>query len=122
MPKKAGRPVKWTPDRIKQLKDDLTSYLYDKDMDGEYKNVVPSVSAFAFEHGISRQRLYEFEELKELIALCHTKKEADLERGMLSGGIPPAAAIFSLKQLGWTDRQDVNEHHDGGIKLEIEYV
>lgn len=35
------------------------------------------------------------------------KKEVVLELGMLSGKLPTAAAIFSLKQLGWSDRQDL---------------
>ena len=110
-----GRPVKWTPAKIKQLRREFFEYLYAKDEEGQYKNQVPSVSQFAFEHHISRQRLYEFEELKEVIQLCHTKKESDLELGALSGVLNPSMAIFSLKQLGWTDRQEVE--HSGQLVI-----
>ena len=37
-------------------------------------------------------------------------KEILLEQGMLTGVFKPGAAIFSLKQLGWTDRQDIRLH------------
>jgi hypothetical protein len=101
---KFGRPIKWTPSKIKELYNDLEKYLYEQDSMGEYVNSVPSISEFAFKHHISRQRLYEFEELSELIAICKTKKEHDLETGALSGQLNYVMAIFSLKQLGWTDR------------------
>lgn len=72
---------------------------------------------FAFKHGISRQRLYEFEEFRELIELCHTKKEADLEIGALTGAFPPSMAIFSLKQLGWKDNPGGDDEDAEKIKL-----
>lgn len=103
-----GRPVKWTPAKIEELRLDFMNYLYKKNEEDEYVNQVPNVSEFAFEHGISRQRLYEFEELREAIELCKTKKERDLEVGALSGALNPTMAIFSLKQIGWTDRQEVD--------------
>jgi hypothetical protein len=108
-----GRPVKWTPTKRLRLRKKLAEYLYAKDTDGEYSNPVPNISEFAFENQISRQRIYEFEELRDLIELCHTKKERDLEVGALTGKLNATMAIFSLKQLGWTDKQTIE--HSGSI-------
>ena len=47
------------------------------------------------------------EELSQSIRDLLGWKEIILEQGMLTGVFKPGAAIFSLKQLGWTDRQDI---------------
>lgn len=44
------------------------------------------------------------ENLREPIRRLLDKKEVVLERGGLTGGLDKTMAIFSLKQLGWTDR------------------
>ena len=49
----------------------------------------------------------EDEELSDAIHTLLGWKEVILEQGMLTGVLRPGAAIFSLKQLGWTDRQDI---------------
>lgn len=98
-----GRPVKWTPAKIKKLHQEFLDYLYETDTDGSYVHAPPNVSEFAFLHQISRQRLYEFPEMKDVLELCKTKKEWDLETGGLSGQLNPTMAIFSLKQIGWSD-------------------
>lgn len=103
-----GRPVSvWTPAARAKLLEEFMEYLYAKDdMSGEYANPVPSVSEFAFQKHINRQRLYEFEEFSDALELCKSKRERDLEMGGLSGAFPPAMAIFGLKQLGWKDTQE----------------
>jgi hypothetical protein len=50
--------------------------------------------------------LYDWEELADLLKLCTTKKKAALERAAFEGRINPTVAIFSLKQLGWSDRAE----------------
>lgn len=47
------------------------------------------------------------EELSQAIKGLLTWKEIVLEQGMLYGTIKPGAAIFSLKQLGWKDNQEI---------------
>lgn len=77
---------------------------------------VPIVAEFAYRNGIHRQQLYEIPELSDAIRFCITKKEADLERGALTGILNHTMAIFSLKQLGWRDKQEVDVG-DGLLQL-----
>lgn len=46
------------------------------------------------------------EELAQPIKRLLCKKEVELEKGGMSGKYNNTMAIFSLKQLGWKDRQD----------------
>ncbi len=75
---------------------------------------IPIVAKFAYLNGLHRQQLYDMEELSDALKLCITKKEAALEEQGLAGTIDKTMAIFSLKQLGWTDR---NENTLKGDKL-----
>lgn len=94
-----GRPVKYTPEVIEELKTKFEEY---------YKNTnIPIIKEFCARNDISFQRLYEFEEFSESIKKCIEKKEADLERSALLGTVDKTMAIFSLKQLGWKDQQDI---------------
>jgi hypothetical protein len=97
----AGRPREY--DREKVLSDFL-----------EYieKTEIPIVAEFASNHGLTRQFLYDNEEFTVAISRCTFKKEAALERMALQGKVNTTMAVFSLKQLGWTDRQDVTHKGD----------
>ena len=73
----------------------------------------PILAEFAHRQGITRQYLYELaatrkakgdERLSDAIKRLSESKEIALERGALSGHYSPSVAIFSLKQLGWTDK------------------
>ena len=46
------------------------------------------------------------EDLDDAIKRLVNKKEAELERGGLTGKYNNTMAIFSLKQLGWKDKQE----------------
>lgn len=48
------------------------------------------------------------DELLSAIKKIHCKKEVELEKGALTGKYNPTIAIFSLKQLGWKERQEVD--------------
>ena len=96
---KGGRPQKYTKQRRREILAALEKYYAETD--------IPILAEFAYKHGITRQRLYEFPELSDTIKLAIEKKEAQLERLSLSGKIEKTMAIFSLKQLGWTDRAEV---------------
>lgn len=65
---------------------------------------VPIAAEFAASQGAPKSVLYDWPELEVLLKLCATKKEGALERGLLEGKLIPSGAIFSLKQLGWSDR------------------
>lgn len=76
----------------------------------------PIVAEFAHQQGITRQYLYELAarqkskgdgRLSDAIKRLSESKEIALERGALSGRYSPSVAIFSLKQLGWSDKPPV---------------
>jgi hypothetical protein len=66
---------------------------------------IPIIAEFAYQNNIPKARLYEQPELDELLKKCTAKKEAALERKSLAGEVNTTQAIFSLKQLGWRDKQ-----------------
>jgi len=106
---KVGRPRKYSKKRVKELMTAFDNYIDNTD--------VPTIAWFAYQARIERCTLYDYQEFSTLIKRCIDKKEGALEQGMLSGEMPPAAAIFSLKQLGWSDKQDIN--HSGSIGVQI---
>ena len=67
---------------------------------------IPIVAEFAALHRLTKQFMYDCEELSDLVKQCTFKKEAALERQALGGAVNCTMAIFSLKQLGWTDKTD----------------
>lgn len=80
---------------------------------------IPVIAEFCYKNGIRRDYLYEMgsddEELSNAIKMCIEKKEAQLELKSLRGEVNPTQAIFSLKQIGWRDRQEVestNTNHN----------
>jgi len=100
----AGRPIVWTHKKKVQLLADFLKYIE--------LNDIPIIAEFAYQHGVARQKLYEFEELNDALKLCTTKKEAALETKALTHEINTTMAIFSLKQLGWSDKQDISVNGD----------
>jgi len=115
---KVGRKVKYTKDYLNEINEKLNKYIDEED--------IPILAEFAYLNNIPRQKLYEFKELNDAIKKAITKKEANLEKGGLTGSINITMAIFSLKQLGWKDRHDI-EHtgKDGGAiesKIVIEII
>jgi len=78
---------------------------------------IPIVAEFAYQHHIDRQRLYEWDELADTLKRCIAKKESALERMALSGSVNCTMAIFSLKQLGWTDK--IDQTHKGDKEAPI---
>lgn len=99
---KRGRPPKVT---IEQLIDGVDDYLSNTE--------IPIVTDYALKSGISRNRLYELakgnEELSTAIKKITDTKEVVLERGCLEGRYNPTMAIFSLKQMGWRDKVEVED-------------
>lgn len=102
----AGRPPKV---KVKDIIADVDAYLAAADP--------PIVAEFAHRHNITREYLYQLAEkenekgrpqLSYAIKRISEAKEIALEKGGLCGDYQANMAIFSLKQLGWRDKQDVN--------------
>lgn len=95
---KVGRPPKVPEVDMPELVQKFADYIDVTD--------IPIIAEFAYKNDIPRTWLYERLEFSTLLKKCIDKKEAALERGTLKGVLNPAMAIFSLKQMGWKDRQE----------------
>ena len=108
-----ARPKEWTPARINKVRLALEEYTETTE--------IPIIADFAYKNHINRQTLYDLAEMdskfsdamKRIIA----KKESALEIKALSGDVVPSMAIFSLKQLGWSDKQDITHSGSLGVVL-----
>ena len=72
------------------------------------KTDIPIVAEFAYLNKVPRKSLYDNPVLSAAIKGLIDKKEAQLERKALNKEIDKTMAIFSLKQLGWRDIQEMN--------------
>ncbi len=105
----AGHPVTvWTETRCTEIAELFLQYIND--------SAIPILSEFAYQNKIRRQTLYEYEEKNQAISdaleYFRAKKEAQLEKGGLSGDLNTTMSIFSLKQMGWTDKPAIEEATD----------
>lgn len=105
---KVGCPPKYTKKFRKELLKIFEKYINDND--------IPILAEFAYTNNVSRPSLYDWPEFSTLIKRCLDKKETNLEKGVFFDKLNPIMAIFSLKQLGWRDRQEV-EHTGETIKV-----
>ncbi|MET3699358.1 DNA-packaging protein gp3 [Bacillus oleivorans] len=94
------RPRKYTDEQVSGLTQKLAEYIE--------KTEIPILAEFAYLNDINRQTLYDYEEFSSLIKKAIDKKEAQLEKKALKGEVNHTMAIFSLKQLGWKDKQETN--------------
>lgn len=76
---------------------------------------IPILAEFCYLNNIRRTFLYENTMMSNAIKALIEKKESQLERKALSKEIDKTMAIFSLKQLGWRDVQEIN--HSGGVTI-----
>ena len=93
-----ARPRSRTQKQDEQLFKKFEKYIND--------TTIPIIAEFAYMNDIERQYLYDNKMFSTLLKKCRAKKEANLEKGALTGKLNPSMAIFSLKQLGWKDRQE----------------
>jgi hypothetical protein len=101
-----ARPREW--DRA-ALKEALEQYIENTE--------IPILATFASDHGVLRQYLYDLPELADAIKACTQKKEGALESMALTNKVNCSMAIFSLKQLGWTDK--IDQTHKGDKEAPI---
>jgi hypothetical protein len=107
---KLGRPPKYTPEEIQRIQGLLNQYINDTE--------IPIIKEFCYLHNVSRDDIYNYDEFESLRVKAMDKKEAQLEKLGLEGKINPAMAIFSLKQLGWSNEPQP-EPADTVIKVTI---
>lgn len=105
-----GRPRNLSDEEVSSLLELFRQYIDTTD--------IPIIAEFAYQNGISRDDIYNYDEFYALRKLAIAKKEAQLERLGLEGQVDKTMAIFSLKQLGWSDKQQV-EHSGEGIQFNI---
>ena len=79
------------------------------------RKAFPIIAEFAYKNEIPRTTFYDYEEFSTLVKMCIDKKEAQLEKLGLQGEVNTPMAIFSLKQLGWTDKQETSI--TGGVQI-----
>ena len=94
-----AREKKYTAEVIAAIRGKLEKYIK--------KTYIPIVAEFAYQNNIPRQKLYELQGIRDTIKKLIDKKEAQLERGGLEKKVDKTMAIFSLKQLGWKDTQEI---------------
>ena len=92
-----ARPRSRTQAQDEQLFDRFKKYIDN--------TTLPIIAEFAYMNDIERQYLYDNQMFSTLLKKCIAKKEANLEKGALTGKLNPSMAIFSLKQIGWKDKQ-----------------
>ncbi|MDU0328594.1 hypothetical protein RW092_00045 [Paenibacillus sp. 3LSP] len=95
----AGRNPKYSDDHISELVEKFREYIRETEL--------PIIAEFAYQNEIDKTLIYDKDEFSTLRKIAIAKKEARLERGTLIGEYNPTMAVFSLKQLGWTDKQQV---------------
>lgn len=105
MSKPAGKRNK-LPTEIEEIRVAFEKYVEETDL--------PIVAEFAYQNKISWTVL-DRPELKDVKENCIKKKQTALERGALAGKLNPAMSIFSLKQLGWSDKLETKNSHDVNV-------
>ena len=68
------------------------------------------------------QMAKENEDLSHSIKKLSDKKEVELERGGLTGKYNKTMAVFSLKQLGWKDKIELEQTVNNGNGIKVEMV
>ena len=113
MAKKRGRKPhsgrKYSDADIKRIIAEFDAYIEN--------TTIPIVSEFCYTHDVLKDDLYNYEEFYPVTRRCIAKKEAMLEKLSLTGQISTTQAIFSLKQLGWKDKQDITTTNTVGVKI-----
>ena len=109
-----GRPRKYSKKEVLDLKEKFREYISKAD--------IPIIAEFAYRNGILREALYDYDEFSTLRKLCIQKKEAQLEIKALLGEVNSTMAIFSLKQLGWTDKSQTEITGKDGEELVIKLI
>jgi hypothetical protein len=105
-----GRPLEHDWPNLLQ---EFEKYIYEQD--------IPSLTEFAVQHRICRQKFYERPEFRDAIARCHQAKELGLEdlyrNQDKDGAVTGRYCEFALQQLGWRKNNSVD--HSGELNVQI---
>ena len=130
----AGRPLKYqSPEELQTL---IDAY-FDKCDKGEEievydkkdqtvktirKSIPYTITGLGLAIGLCRRQIIEYsakDEFHNAIKRAKEKCENYAELRMMTGDIPPAGAIFALKNYGWTDKQEIE--NTGDVTLRVIY-
>ena len=111
-----GRPPKYDTEEIIDI---IEKYIEDTDL--------PIFKEVCYLNNWDDKYVYALgrknEDLSHCIKKMSNKKEVELERGGLTGKYNPTMVVFSLKQLGWKDKQEEpeeeNKDNDKTIRIEV---
>lgn len=106
---KVGRPGIVPESEMPELVEKFRRYIEETD--------IPIIAEFAYQNGLWKQYFYEKAQFSDLLKIAVAKKEAALERGMLTNSLNSTGAIFSLKQLGWRDKQEIEHSGETGVRI-----
>ena len=106
-----ARPRSRTQTQDEQLFKKFEKYIND--------TTLPIIAEFAYTNEIDRNYLYDNAIFSTLLKKCIAKKEANLEKGALTGKLNPSMAIFSLKQIGWKDKQETEGNTTPTINITL---
>jgi len=108
-----GRPPIWGS--VEELNEKITTYFNDcKD-----QNIKATITGLALYLGFdSRQSLYDYEKKEEFSYVIKRAKLA-VENSYEMGGT--AFDIFALKNMGWKDKQEVENRYPDGLKIKHVY-
>ena len=106
-----ARPRSRTQTQDEQLFKKFEKYIND--------TTLPIIAEFAYTNEIDRNYLYDNAIFSTLLKRSIAKKEANLEKGALTGKLNPSMAIFSLKQIGWKDRQEAEGNTTPTINITL---
>lgn len=80
---------------------------------------MPILAEFCYKNRVNKTLIYDWPEFNESINRLKEKKESFLERNGLENKVNATMAVFSLKQLGWKDRQEEQERETAPLKIII---
>lgn len=100
---------------VEELTEKATKYLDET----EY----PTIVNFCRINKISKSRFYDLvgenESLSDIAKEIQTAREDVLERQGLIGEYNPAMAKFALAQIGWSEKQDINQNLKADVKTSV---
>jgi hypothetical protein len=108
-----GKPKEWTDERISDLADKLEEWAASGD--------AKFLETFCQENQTYPQRLSEFAKdnakFAEVLKIAKAACASSIAKATFLGICPPAFGIFTLKQHGWTDKQEIE--HSGEVKSTV---
>ena len=94
-----SRPIEYTDEKIAEIVQLMDEYTESEE--------IPILAEFAYKNNIRRGTMYDQPGLSDAMNRRTGKKEAQREKKGLKGEVNTSMAIFSLKQMGWSDKHEV---------------